>query len=387
MVALDPTRRTHRNGQTEGDDALISSSTRDQKPLPPVPGDTFPLHAPPSRWRFDPSSASTPPNNSPPPINRTNSHNEPARATTLRRRGAIAVREKSRSRDATSAGSPPNTDPAHMEYICILDDDSEPVFVVDHVASSSSSPGRRARHDDVGARRPVRWVIAQSPAEVSQPQAPIADTTLVPRAGPSHRVTSTCSVCLDPTDNFPQDPPTTKCTHRPTVCAPCLEEYITHAIQSGGFTTFPCPDAECKEIMEYFDIRRGASGNAPCLERYEALLLRRLLQNEPNFVWCKNPACSSGQIHECGSTLPMVVCKACHAQSCFTHDIPWHTGLTCTQYDNQRHNIHAQSDFASQQYLDRKTKTCPNRRCGRRVEKIDGCDHMTCHRPGGCGQE
>ncbi|KAG9087657.1 hypothetical protein FRC06_002439, partial [Ceratobasidium sp. 370] len=52
--------------------------------------------------------------------------------------------------------------------------------------------------------------------------------------------------------------------------------------------------------MEYFDIRKGASGNGQCLERYEELLLRRLLQNEPNFVWCKNPACKSGQIYECG---------------------------------------------------------------------------------------
>ena len=45
--------------------------------------------------------------------------------------------------------------------------------------------------------------------------------------------------------------------------------------------------------------------------------------------------CPAGQLHDGGSDYPVMTCHACQQKSCFTHDVPWHSGLTCEQYDAQ----------------------------------------------------
>ena len=66
-----------------------------------------------------------------------------------------------------------------------------------------------------------------------------------------------------------------------------------------------------------------------------------------------------------------MTCKACGQRSCYTHDISWHRGLTCSQYDTKRGN-----DKATKAFIKSKTKPCP--RCGIRIIKDGGCNHMFC---------
>ncbi|KAG8770592.1 hypothetical protein FRC12_004173 [Ceratobasidium sp. 428] len=194
-----------------------------------------------------------------------------------------------------------------------------------------------------------------------------------------------CSVCFDSSDDFPPVPHTVDCIHKPTVCSSCLEQYITVAVLTDGLTDILCPDAECRKPMAYSDVQRSVNNNQTCLERYEELLLRRALQDDPNFVWCKNPGCDAGQLHEGGDADPIVICHVCRTWSCFTHDMVWHAGLTCAQYNIQ--NDKQAQYLASEDYINHNAKTCPNKNCGRRIQKAEGCDHMTCRRPGGCGHE
>lgn len=226
----------------------------------------------------------------------------------------------------------------------------------------------------------------QTPGK-SNLQRPATRTRKRRKPQPRRSASSPCSICLDIPEQFPQHRPTSHCTHASTTCAPCLEQHISHAVQSQGSTMLTCPDSECRQMMEYADVVRGARNNRACLDRYEALLLRRTLEKEPNFRWCKSSTCNWGQVHEGGTAAPIVICQACRARSCFTHDIPWHIGLTCEQYAAQRANTRAAEDQASQEYIGKHAKTCPNPSCGRRIEKSQGCDHMTCRRPAGCGHE
>ncbi|KAH7344058.1 hypothetical protein B0J17DRAFT_200907 [Rhizoctonia solani] len=205
----------------------------------------------------------------------------------------------------------------------------------------------------------------------------------------------TCSICMDNTNDFPRHGPTSRCTHAPAICIPCLEQYISHSILTNGLTLITCPIPECRQTLEYEDVMRGAKGDQTCINRYETLLLRRLLENDPNFIWCKNPACNWGQVHECGADKPLVICEECRAESCFTHDIPWHTGLTCKQFDaNAKKNAESQRSKKkqnrkdireSEKYIRNNFKKCPS--CKRRIQKNGGCNHMTCCRPAGCGHE
>ncbi|KAF8603499.1 hypothetical protein BDV93DRAFT_473140 [Ceratobasidium sp. AG-I] len=114
-----------------------------------------------------------------------------------------------------------------------------------------------------------------------------------------------------------------------------------------------------------------------------------MLQAEPNFVWCKSATCEWGQLHESGAAAPIVICQVCDTRSCFTHDVPWHAEKTCAQYDAEQAGRarQAQDNLASEAYIQQHAKACPNAACGRNIEKNDGCDHMTCRRPAGCGHE
>ena len=62
-------------------------------------------------------------------------------------------------------------------------------------------------------------------------------------------------------------------------------------------------------------------------------------------------------------------CHSCNFLSCFLHDVPWHQGLTCSQFDERSRNS---DDHATQALLDADTKQCP--RCYSRITKNGGCD-------------
>ncbi|KAF8603506.1 hypothetical protein BDV93DRAFT_556525 [Ceratobasidium sp. AG-I] len=231
---------------------------------------------------------------------------------------------------------------------------------------------------------------SQSPDnEPEEPLLLFSDAENAPSTPSNPPLTPTCVICLDPLDESPALRPTIQCTHTSTVCAPCLEQHISHAVITDGLTIVTCPEVGCGQTLEYEDVLRGAKGDKACLERYETLLLRRILQKDPNFVWCKSATCEWGQVHGSGAVAPIVICQACHARSCFTHDIPWHTGQTCDQYDAQQASRarEAQENLASEAYIREHAKICPNPACGRKIEKNEGCDHMVCRRPVGCGHE
>ncbi|KAJ8133446.1 hypothetical protein O1611_g179 [Lasiodiplodia mahajangana] len=62
------------------------------------------------------------------------------------------------------------------------------------------------------------------------------------------------------------------------------------------------------------------------------LLARNGLAEEPNFCWC-TAGCGSGQLHLEGRENPLMICTNCGGKTCFTHQSPWHDGLTCREFD------------------------------------------------------
>ncbi|KAF5582679.1 RING finger Dorfin [Fusarium pseudoanthophilum] len=87
---------------------------------------------------------------------------------------------------------------------------------------------------------------------------------------------------------------------------------------------------ECKEKLEYNDIQRLADEQT--IAKYERQALRAAVADEENFFWCTSD-CGSGQIHDSGSTQPIVVCIKCNHRSCFRHGVNWHEDLSCDEYD------------------------------------------------------
>ena len=61
------------------------------------------------------------------------------------------------------------------------------------------------------------------------------------------------------------------------------------------------------------------------------------------------------------------------------HGVAWHRGETCAQYEYRTDgSIKREEDEKSRRLIRELAKKCPNERCKWRIEKNDGCNHMTC---------
>lgn len=198
-----------------------------------------------------------------------------------------------------------------------------------------------------------------------------------------------CTVCRESDLDvaFGSSPPTDRCLHQPEVCMDCLSQTLRTAIMGeGNVKTLRCPSAECKELLEYDEVYRWA--DLATLERYEELLTQAMLREEAGYVTCIDPACGASQVHGGENIFPIVTCWKCGKRSCWKHRVPWedHEGFNCREWDTKDER-RAQAEELSREWVQEQTKRCPAPGCNRPIKKEEGCDHMTCRRPGGCGFE
>jgi hypothetical protein len=76
------------------------------------------------------------------------------------------------------------------------------------------------------------------------------------------------------------------------------------------------------------------------------------------------------------SQIPKFKCKACKKSHCVVHNVKWHDGESCAEYDYRMGSLKKNEEEASRLLVEEISKQCPG--CKRPVEKVDGCDHMTC---------
>eukprot|EP00128_Syssomonas_multiformis_P019004 Colp12_sorted_trinity150504_noHs@150 len=176
-----------------------------------------------------------------------------------------------------------------------------------------------------------------------------------------------CTICFEPSDNILLS---FECKHKPNICKDCAEQFLDSKKE---LLEISCPTLDCGVRLTIDDIKRNATKAA--FERHDFVLLRATLLNDPNYRDCPYADCGKGQIHEgILQEQPKVLCLYCQQFYCFKHNVPWHEGKTCKQYDKE----YAKLNDASASYLRKNTKKCPQ--CTSPIEKNHGCDHMTCSR-------
>ncbi|KAI0972964.1 hypothetical protein F4678DRAFT_427463 [Xylaria arbuscula] len=205
-----------------------------------------------------------------------------------------------------------------------------------------------------------------------------------------------CTSCLEWKPETDYRLATSQCRrgHAPRTCTACFRTWIQRSLEDRG-TRITC--VQCPSELDYFAIKEIA--DEATFERYETLLLNRLLEQDPRFVWCAH-ACGSGQSHPAGADEPILTCHNCFRKTCVVHQLPWHPGLTCLEFDQlvavgemsqsqntsqeqsleeQRNQVllqRARDDEASRELVSRSSKPCP--RCHFDIQKAGGCDMMTC---------
>ncbi|KAI0159554.1 hypothetical protein GGR57DRAFT_428662 [Xylariaceae sp. FL1272] len=190
-------------------------------------------------------------------------------------------------------------------------------------------------------------------------------------------LTETCSICAD--DKRVSEMPhkrliTAHCSHTATACNDCVAQWITSSMETVPWDRLKCP--ECPALFTFANVKKFATRDT--FKRYDQLATRAALDSVTGFRWCLNARCDAGQIYPLGCSKAR--CHACSQSSCVHHDIPWHNGETCEQYD-KRTTKQRRSDKLSEKHVQKTTKPCPG--CRKNVHKFSGCDHITCI----CGHE
>ncbi|KAI1214172.1 uncharacterized protein F4807DRAFT_117371 [Annulohypoxylon truncatum] len=190
-------------------------------------------------------------------------------------------------------------------------------------------------------------------------------------------LTDTCIVCSD--DKRVSEMPnrrriTMSCEHDSTICKECVGAWIASSMDTVTWDRLKCP--ECPQLLKYENVRAFATREV--FERYDKLAVKAFLSNIPDFIWCLNPRCDSGQIYQAGCERAR--CHECKHSLCVRHNVPWHKGETCEEYE-KRTRRQRKNDKASEKHVKEITKPCPG--CDRNVHKYTGCDHVTCI----CGHE
>lgn len=195
-----------------------------------------------------------------------------------------------------------------------------------------------------------------------------------------------CIICRESDVEFSPAPPTDRCLHQPDTCDACLAQTIKVAVMTRSNCDIRCPAIGCSILLEHDDVKYVLGQDHRTFDRYNELLLQKVLQKDEGYVTCLNPACGAGQVHGGQNIFPIVTCYKCRAKTCYRHRTEWHEGYTCQEWDN-REERRTKEEILSKEWVNEQTKRCPNRDCNRPIRRESGCDHMVCRPPGGCGHE
>ena len=191
----------------------------------------------------------------------------------------------------------------------------------------------------------------------------------------------TCNICFEDYNENDIFNPELECKHH--IHGECFLKYLEAELNSNHFP-IKCPiclnqnkhDINYKIILDCLLL-----GNKDNLAvKLENKSLNYLAENNPDAVsFCPTAGCKFMCFYDKDEYhLNCPLCKKSYCLKCKTE---WHKLLTCEEYQMQR-KMNDENEMKFEEYVKgNKFKQCPN--CKRWVEKISGCDHITCT----CGRE
>src|ERR1700761_3070433 len=111
------------------------------------------------------------------------------------------------------------------------------------------------------------------------------------------------------------------------------------------------------------------------LFRYSILRRRAKDSSHPDWIFCLNAKCDSGQKHN-KQEGNRFVCKACGFKQCVKHQRKWHTTETCDEYENKSSTKRREQELASEKWKAKEARQCES--CNVPIIKDGGCDSMYC---------
>ncbi|KAL9190222.1 hypothetical protein ACHAXT_007433 [Thalassiosira profunda] len=184
-----------------------------------------------------------------------------------------------------------------------------------------------------------------------------------------------CEICLDE-DGFDDDEMIRMpCGHE--FCETCWYGYISNAMEKGPVCVREsCPESGCKELITEEEVARAAPDLLPKFEGYQ---LRSFVDTNGSTRWCPGPGCdqvalasgSGGAFADAEGVAKCTGCKTCFCLRCGEEP---HAPIGCKDLEKWAVKLADESETAN--WILANSKPCP--KCSTRIEKNQGCNHMTC---------
>ncbi len=176
-----------------------------------------------------------------------------------------------------------------------------------------------------------------------------------------------CLICFD--EKNATEFSTLQCKH--SFCKGCLDTHINNALKEQNTNGLVCPEPKCKSLLQETDIR---AINPAKVTAFADIATKAALANNGNFKHCPTPNCP--MVFEVDQqTKHRVTCPACKKNYCSQCQLDHNPGQMSCEEARLASNKPA-AEKASENLIRTATKPCP--KCNSRIEKNDGCLHMTC---------
>lgn len=150
------------------------------------------------------------------------------------------------------------------------------------------------------------------------------------------------------------------------ICSFCLVNYVKQKIFTNEILKIKCPD-DCGMIFDENDIKFILQNQGDTFSKYLKFKNIATINQDPFVIWCVKVDCPGYIKGEKNSK--KLACPLCNQEICFLCRNAWHEGRNCEEAMN--------SEFIS--YVKKvEAKDCP--KCKSKIEKFEGCNHMTCAR-------
>ena len=155
-------------------------------------------------------------------------------------------------------------------------------------------------------------------------------------------------------------------------CQPCLESQVQSAVQDKQFPLV-CAVENCNSSLVQQDIRLQMEKELIKLKPLAAAAVScYVANNQKAFRYCITPDCEI--VYRVSEDGRQFQCPECEAMMCTTCHIQYHDGQTCAMYRRAKTGGDNVELWIKENPEGR--KKCPKCQVG--IEKISGCNHMTC---------
>ncbi|KAK5118180.1 hypothetical protein LTR85_008160 [Meristemomyces frigidus] len=215
----------------------------------------------------------------------------------------------------------------------------------------------------------------EKPSSKKRPLELTDDEHQAPQPKKQRPTKKECIICCEERSNshFPALCDGPECAHE--VCSRCWRKHLAAETESKAWNDIKCP--ECTKVLQDAEIEVLASEKTYMIWLDKAA--KSCTEANEEFRSCPSATCNWGCFLSTREDGNIFNCQKCQFKYCIICEVRMHDGETCATYQKRlKTQDRGKVDQLSAKAIKKISKPCP--KCGVSINKISGCDHITCSR-------